>query len=75
MPADEDAGNRRRAALYTLPFLAIGLGNLLLLLQWGLDPLWAFLILPPILALAAIGWVAFRHGFHEGAPGPDGRVR
>lgn len=61
----DDAGDRRRAAKHVVPFLALGLVNLGLLLRWGLDPLWAFAILPPILGLSAIAWVAFRHGFDE----------
>ena len=63
LPTDEGVRNRRRAALYVAPFLAIGLANLVLLLEWGLEPLWAFAILPPILAVSAIAWIAFRHGF------------
>ncbi|ELZ16760.1 MULTISPECIES: hypothetical protein [Haloterrigena] len=62
VPTDDDR-NRRRAALYVAPFLAIGVANLVLLLGWGLDPLWGFAILPPILAVSAIAWVAFAHGF------------
>jgi hypothetical protein len=59
------AGDRRRAARYVLPILAVGVVNLVLLLQWGLDPLWAFAILPPMVFLSGLGWVAFRHGLHE----------
>ncbi|WP_049921035.1 hypothetical protein [Halopiger djelfimassiliensis] len=54
---------RRRAAVSIAPFLALGLGHLVTLFFWGVDPLWAFAILPPILAVTAIAWVAFRHGF------------
>ncbi|ELY64570.1 hypothetical protein [Natrinema versiforme] len=61
----DDTGDRRRAARYVAPFLALGLLNLGLLLRWGLDPLWAFAILPPMLFLSGIGWVAFRHGFDQ----------
>ncbi len=59
----DDAGDRRRAARYVAPFLALGLVNLGLLLRWGLDPLWAFAVLPPMVFLSGIGWIAFRHGF------------
>lgn len=52
--------DRRRAALYVAPLLVVGLANAALLLGWGLDPLWAFAILPPILFFAVVGWVAFR---------------
>ncbi|MFC6717978.1 hypothetical protein ACFQGT_10100 [Natrialbaceae archaeon GCM10025810] len=61
----DDRLDRRRAALAVAPFLAIGLFNLALLLGWGLEPLWAFAILPPMLFVVAVGWVAFRHGFHR----------
>ena len=41
----------------------IGLFDLVLLLGWGLDPLWGFMILPPILFVSVLGWIAFRTGF------------
>jgi hypothetical protein len=62
-PTDVTGGNRRRAALAILPFLLLGLADLLLLLQWGLNPLWGFVILPPILFLSVLGWIAFKSGF------------
>jgi hypothetical protein len=55
--------DRKRAALAVLPFLALGVGNLVLLLEWGLRPLWAFLIFPPILFVSVLGYIAFRSGF------------
>ncbi|MEF8854295.1 MAG: hypothetical protein V5A24_02195, partial [Haloarculaceae archaeon] len=55
--------NRKRAALAVVPFLVLGLGNVVLLLGWGLKPLWAFLILPPIIFISALAWIAFRTGF------------
>ena len=61
----DEARSRWRAARYVAPFLAIGLLNLGLLLRWGLEPLWAFAVLPPVLFLCGIAWIAFRHGFHE----------
>lgn len=54
---------RRRALLATLPFLALGLTDLILIILWGVDPLWGFLILPPILFISALTWLAFRSGF------------
>ncbi|WP_137291697.1 hypothetical protein [Natronorubrum halophilum] len=65
LPSGDETRTRPRATLYVAPFLAIGLLNLVVLLRWGLDPLWAFAILPPILAITAIGWIAFRHGVGE----------
>lgn len=62
IPAD-DAEDRRRAALAALPFLALGLGNVVLVVGWGLDPLWAFALLPPILFMCALAWIAFKTGF------------
>lgn len=55
--------SRTRAALAILPFVALGIADVVLLLIWGLDPLWGFLVLPPILAISVLGWVAFRGGF------------
>lgn len=61
--SDEHPINRKRAALAVTPFLLLGLADVVLLLGWGLKPLWAFLILPPILFMSAIAWLAFRTGF------------
>lgn len=67
MPAspgeDRAVASRKRAFLYISPFLALGLADVVLLLLWGLDGLWGFMILPPILFISAIGWIAFRYGF------------
>lgn len=60
---DESVVSRRRAALAILPFLLLGLADVVLLLGWGLDPLWGFMILPPILFICVIGWIAFKTGF------------
>jgi len=55
--------DRWTATKYIAPFVAIGLFDLVLLLGWGLDPLWGFMILPPILFISVLGWIAFRTGF------------
>ena len=65
-PADGESVNRRRAALAILPFLLLGIADVVLLLEWGLDPLWGFVILPPILFISVIGWIAFKTGFVNG---------
>lgn len=60
---DTEGMNRWQATKYIAPFVAIGLFDLALLLGWGLDPLWGFMILPPILFVSVLGWIAFRTGF------------
>lgn len=62
--------NRKRALLAVLPLLALGLFSLALLLLWGLEPLWAFAILPPILFVSALGWLFF--SAEEGAQDDSG---
>jgi len=57
------AVTRTQALKYVSPFLFIGLADLVLLLFWGLDPLWGFMILPPILFMSVLTWIAFRTGF------------
>ncbi|MFC6988765.1 hypothetical protein ACFQJD_08670 [Haloplanus sp. GCM10025708] len=65
-PGDPETGyNRKRALLYVSPFLALGLADVILLLFWGLEPLWAFVILPPILFCSVLAWLAFRTDFLE----------
>ncbi|MFB6107391.1 MAG: hypothetical protein ABEJ82_00960 [Haloplanus sp.] len=63
---DGPAPNRKRALLAVLPFLALGLADVLLLLFWGLEPLWGFAILPPILFCSVLAWLVFRTDFLEG---------
>ena len=64
--------SRKQAFLAMLPFLLLGIADVVLLLLWGLDPLWGFMILPPILAISVLAWIAFRSGFARDRPGePD----
>ncbi|MFB6157210.1 MAG: hypothetical protein ABEJ34_05150 [Haloferacaceae archaeon] len=66
-PGDGGGGrNRKRALLAVAPFLALGLADVLLLLGWGIDPLWAFAILPPILFVSVLAWIAFSTDFLDG---------
>lgn len=60
---DEGGYDRKGAALAVLPFLLLGLADVVLLLEWGLNPLWGFMILPPILFMSVLAWVGFRSGF------------
>jgi hypothetical protein len=71
-PATDDSdGNRTKAVLAILPFVALGVADVILLLFWGLDPLWGFMILPPIIAISILGYIGFKHGFIQNAG--DGR--
>ncbi|MGM0590601.1 MAG: hypothetical protein ACQETI_03050 [Halobacteriota archaeon] len=63
---DESGRNRRRAALAVLPFLTLGLADVVLILGWGIEPLWGFAILPPILFCTVLAWIAFSTDFLEG---------
>ena len=63
--SDQHNLSRLRAAKAVSPFLALGLADVALLLIWGVDPLWGFMILPPILFITALGWLAFRTDFLE----------
>jgi len=60
---DEGGYSRKWAALAVVPFLMLGLADVLLLLWWGLNPLWGFMILPPILFMSVLAWIGFRSGF------------
>lgn len=76
---DEGGYDRKWAALAVLPFLLLGLADVVLLLEWGLNPLWGFMILPPILFMSVLAWVGFRTGFIgnrvvEEGPGDDPAV-
>ena len=62
---------RKDATIIILPFVLLGVGNLLLIMWWGMDPLWGFLLLPPILFICVIGWIAIRGGFAEDRTGGD----
>lgn len=65
--------SRTQAVLAVLPFLALGVADVLLLLLWGVDPLWGFMILPPILFISVLGWVAFRGGLARDRTGDPRR--
>lgn len=58
--------NRKQAVLYSLPFLALGVGNVILILSWGLEPLWAFALLPPILFTTFLTYLVFSTDFLKG---------
>ena len=63
----ETSGNdyplsRKRALLWAIPFVALGIIDLVLLLGWGLKPLWGFLIFPPIAFVSVLTYLALRTG-------------
>lgn len=58
-PARGSRRNRKRAVLAVVPLLSIAAFDLVLLLGWGLDPLWGFAILPPIVFVSVLAWVYF----------------
>lgn len=62
MAEEELPLSRKRAFLAVIPFLALGIADVVLLLLWGVDPLWGFMILPPILFVSVLGWIAVRGG-------------
>lgn len=64
-PGEESDSNRRRAVLAVLPFLSIGVADVLLLLWWGIEPLWGFAILPPILFCSVLAYIVFSTDFLE----------
>jgi hypothetical protein len=63
--SQDSSPNRRRALLAVTPFLLLGLADVLLLLFWGIEPLWAFAILPPIVFCTVLAWLAFSTDFLE----------
>jgi hypothetical protein len=63
LQSDSRGRNRKRAALAVAPFLALGLGNVVLILQWGIEPLWAFALLPPILFCSVLAYIVFSTDF------------
>ncbi|PSQ08085.1 hypothetical protein BRC97_01530 [Halobacteriales archaeon QS_6_71_20] len=64
--SDGTGRSRRWAVLAVLPFLAVGIGDVVLLLIWGIDPLWGFAILPPILFCSVLAYIVFSTDFLEG---------
>jgi hypothetical protein len=62
---ESDGRNRRKGVLATLPFLALGVADVVFLFEWGLEPLWAFAILPPILFCSVLAYIVFSTDFLE----------
>jgi hypothetical protein len=65
MDESEEGLNRKRAALVMVPFFALGLMGVTLILLWGVNPVLGLAVLPPVLFVTALGWVAIRGGLVE----------
>ncbi|WP_458209637.1 hypothetical protein [Haladaptatus sp. NG-SE-30] len=63
LPTESSEVDRKRAAKAVIPFLLLGLFDVALILGWGMDPLWGFAILPPILFISVLAWIGFKSGF------------
>lgn len=58
--------DRKRVALVMVPLLALGLADVTLIVLWGVNPLLGLAVLPPILFVTVLGWVALSGGLVEG---------
>lgn len=73
--AEETTGvDWKRATLIIIPFLALGVGNGVLIVQWGLNPIWGLMLLGPVIFVSIIGWLAIRGGIGDGRL-DDGEAR
>lgn len=66
---DATTRNRKRGALAVAPLVGLAVFDLALLFLWGLDPLWAFAIVPPMLMISVFAWIYFSAD-HENSDGP-----
>jgi hypothetical protein len=57
-----DRSRRRKAAVVVVPFFLLGVGNVILILQRGMDPIWGLLLFPPVLFISVLGWIAIDGG-------------
>lgn len=72
--SDEQNTGRRKAALIVIPLFALGLGNVLLILQWDMNPIWGALLVPPVVFISALGWIAIEGGIAGGAGEGGGKA-
>jgi len=63
LPTETRDIDRWRATKAVFPFMALGLIDLVLILGWGLNPLWGFAILPPMIFISVLAWISFKSGF------------
>ena len=62
MSESEEGLNRKRVALVVVPLLALGLADVALIILWGVNPLLGLAVLPPILFVTVLAWVALSGG-------------
>ena len=60
-----DSSKRRRAILASIPFFLLGLVTVVVSLEFAPKPLWAFLLVPPVVFMAALTYLTFRSDFLE----------
>ncbi|WP_435077084.1 hypothetical protein [Halococcus sp. AFM35] len=65
MSESEEGLNRKRVALVVIPLLALGLADVTLIILWGVNPLLGLAVLPPILFVTVLAWVALSGGLVE----------
>ena len=53
--------NPKHASIAVVPLIAVGLLEIILMLEWGLNPLLGFVVLPPILFIVALAWIFLAH--------------
>ncbi|UTF52390.1 hypothetical protein [Natronosalvus rutilus] len=52
--------DRRQAAIAVAPLVAVGLFAILLVVLWGANYLWGFVVALPVSFFIALAWIAFR---------------
>jgi len=69
---DGSVGRRKKAAAVVIPLFVLGAGNVVLILQWGLNPVWGALLFPPVVFVSVLGWIAISGGLAGGGGAADG---
>jgi len=60
-PSERPSGSRK-AAVVVVPLCILGIANVLLILQWDMNPVWGALLVPPVLFISVLGWIAIEGG-------------
>lgn len=64
----EGLSRKKKAVVVVVPCFVLGIGNVVLILQWGLNPLWGVLLFPPVVFVSVIGWIAISGGIVDRGP-------